>query len=74
MKQLKTLKENRIVKRSTSGGPINLYVETLLVTDCSVYADHQIFANSTDQNVVFSHMKIYFGHLFLEVRCLKWIK
>jgi hypothetical protein len=40
-----------------------LYVETLVVTDTSVFLDHQRHANTKDQDLVFLHMKIYFTHL-----------
>ena len=43
--------------------PVKLDVDTLLVTDLTVYNDHRRFSGSNDQNVVFLHMKIYFLHL-----------
>lgn len=42
--------------------PFELYCELLIVTDLSVYEDHKIFAQSTDQNLVFLHMKAYYAH------------
>lgn len=50
-------------KRTLNGEPVQLYVETLIVTDLSVYNDHQRITKSTDQNVVFQHMKLYFSHV-----------
>lgn len=50
-------------KRTLNGEPVQLYVETLIVTDYSVYNDHQRITKSTDQNVVFQHMKLYFSHV-----------
>ena len=55
----------RLPRAITQG--VDLYVEVLLVTDCSVYFDHQIFANSTNQDIIFSHMRIYLSHLFYAV-------
>jgi hypothetical protein len=49
---------------SPNSSQINkLHVEVLLVTDLSVYIDHQRFSGSNDRHVVFMHMKIYFSHL-----------
>ena len=51
-------------KRSNNGVPFDLYVETLVVTDYTVFDDHKIRAGSTDSNKVMSHMRVYFAHLF----------
>lgn len=56
-------KEKKIQKRAVNGQPINLYVEMLIVADCSIYDDHQRFANTTNQDLVYLHMRIYFSHL-----------
>ena len=48
--------------RSVSGQPLNLFVETLVVTDESIYSKHQALSGSTDSNVVFQHMRIYYAH------------
>jgi len=54
-------------KRSLNGQPVQLYVETLPVLDQSLYLAHQGYSGSTDQNIVFQHMKIYFSHVFNQV-------
>lgn len=51
-------------KRALNGQPINLYVELLLVTDNTIYLDHQKFAQITDRNLTFQFMKIYYSHFF----------
>jgi hypothetical protein len=43
---------------------IDLYVEVLFVTERSVYFDHQIFANTTNKDLVFLHIRMYLAHLF----------
>ena len=43
--------------------PINLYVETLIVTDYSVFKSHQDFCKTTDTSKIFQHMRVYFTHL-----------
>ncbi len=47
--------------------PKKLNVEVLLVTDSSVYKDHQRFSGSNDTHVIFMHMKIYFSHVMMGV-------
>ena len=59
--------ENSPQKRSLNGKPVQLYVEVLPVLDQSLYLAHQRYSNSTDQSVVFQHMKIYFSHVFNQV-------
>jgi hypothetical protein len=49
--------------RAVNGQPINLYVEALVVTDTSIYDDHSRFLNTTDQILIFTHMRMYFAHL-----------
>ena len=44
--------------------PIDLYVELLVVTDSSIFNDHQRYANTTNKDLVFLHMRIYFAHYF----------
>lgn len=46
-----------------NGQPFQLSVELLIVTDPSIYLDHQRFANTTNQNLVFIEMKAYYAHL-----------
>ena len=50
--------------------PNTLFVEILLVTDSSVYNDHERFAGTKDKNTIFMHMKIYFSHLMNGVQAL----
>jgi hypothetical protein len=61
--KLRKEKTQKRKKRSLNGEPVQLYVETLIVTDVSIYNDHQRITKSTDQNVVFQHMKLYFSHV-----------
>ena len=49
--------------RAVNGQPLSLYVETLLVTDVSIYNDHVVFSGSTTPATVFQSMKIYFAHV-----------
>ena len=42
--------------------PFNLYVETLVVTDKTVFDDHVRLAQTNDTALVFLHMKAYFAH------------
>ncbi len=60
--------EEFISKRSLNNQPVNLYVETLLVTDLTVYNDHSRWTGSTDQSVIFQSMKIYFAFIFNGVK------
>ena len=50
--------------RSIYGQPVSLFVETLVVTDESIYNKHRILSGSTNQNVIFEHMRIYYAHSF----------
>ena len=67
MFKLLRLKNKKV--RSVNGDPVQLYVETLIVTDLTIYNDHKRFSGSNDQNIVFQHMKIYFSHLLNGVIC-----
>ena len=40
----------------------NLYLEVLLVTDKTIYQNHQVYANTIVKNLVFLHMRSYFSH------------
>ena len=51
----------------TNGLPVPLYIEMLLVTDCTIYADHQRYANTNNKDLVFLYMRIYFAHVFMAV-------
>lgn len=52
----------RYVRAQPNGQPFDLYVEVLVVTDYTIYEDHQNFAQTTDQNLVFLYMRTYFAH------------
>ena len=54
----------RRYKRTVTSKPINLYVELLLVTDKTIFQDHQVYAQSDNIDLIFSNMKIYFSHFF----------
>lgn len=56
-----------------NGQPFNLYVEVLIVTDYTIYEDHQNYAQTNDQNLVFLYMRIYFAHYINEVLILSSI-
>lgn len=49
-------------------GPREFNIETLIVTDLSVLKQHQDYAKSTDNNLVFQQMKIYFSHVLIGVK------
>ena len=55
---------NQKKKRAVNGQPINLFVETVLVADRTIYDDHQRFAKITDPDLTFQFMKIYYSHFF----------
>lgn len=56
----KRAKRSRVLD---NGQAVNLFVETLIVTDRSVFIDHQRYTKSADPNVVFEHMRIYFSFI-----------
>ena len=56
----KRIKRSRVLD---NGQAVNLFVETLIVTDKSVFIDHQRYTKSADPNVVFEHMRIYFSFI-----------
>jgi hypothetical protein len=55
------------IKKKSSMEPVKLYVKLLVVTDPTVFYDHQRFAQTTNTDLVFLHMKIYFAHLINSV-------
>lgn len=57
----------RLKRAQSNGQPFKLYVEVLVVTDHSIYEDHQRYARSNDSNIVFLHMRTYFAHFINEV-------
>lgn len=48
--------------RALNNQPIQLHTEVLVVTDLSVYQSHQRFARTTDMNMTFAHMRLYYAH------------
>ncbi len=54
-------------KRNSADKPIDLYVEKLVVADYSVFQSHQIYANTTNTDLVLLHMRIYFSHVIYGV-------
>ena len=50
-------------KTRANGKPIQLYVETLLVADQSVYETVSQLTGYTDQDFVFQYMRIYLSHM-----------
>ncbi len=49
--------------RSLLGQPLQLYVESLIVTDETIYNEFKKILNSTDQDLIFEAMKIYYSFL-----------
>lgn len=66
----KLIKTSR-TKRSNNGVPFELYVETMVVTDKSIFDDHKRFAQTDDNAKVFLHMKAYFAHFMNGVSVTK---
>ncbi|CAF0922549.1 unnamed protein product, partial [Brachionus calyciflorus] len=57
-------KANKMSTRvGTNGEPLYLFVELLVVTDSTVFQYHKNFMGSSDQNLIFSQMRIYYAHL-----------
>jgi predicted ATPase len=56
------------VQRSLLGQPLQLYVESLIVTDETIYQRFKEILNSTDQDLIFETMKIYYSFLVYGVR------
>lgn len=52
-----------INKRKKRAASNSAFVEVLIVTDSTVFNDHSRFVNSTDIDIVFQHMRIYFAYL-----------
>ncbi len=56
------------MQRSLLGQPLQLYVESLIVTDETIYQRFKEILNSTDQDLIFETMKIYYSFLVYGVR------
>ena len=52
------------VIRTEENQQFDLHVETLVVTDYTVFNNHKTFARSNDSSKVMTHMRVYFAHLF----------
>ena len=60
MAKIKDNRRNGV--RSNNGVPFELYLELLIVADTTIYEDHKVYAQSTDENLVLIHMRAYFIH------------
>ena len=61
---MRTFESNFPKARSLYDQPLNFYVETLIVTDESIYNKHKVLSGSTNQNVILEHIRIYYAHAF----------
>lgn len=52
----------RSKRAQANGSPFNLYDEVLVVTDYTIFRDHQVYAQTTNTNLVFLYMRTYFAH------------
>ncbi len=64
LSKMSTNSRNKKRKVTGQSSITQFNVETLVVTDYSLYLDHQRYANSTNQDLVLVHMRIYFSHVF----------
>ena len=55
-------------KRSLIGNPITAYVELLIVTDTSVLNNFKIQTSTSDLNIIFSNMRVYYANAIHSVR------
>ena len=51
-----------LFKRDTNV-KVAAYIETVIVTDVSVYNGFASYLNTTDQNIIFRNMLIYFAFI-----------
>lgn len=63
--------DNRIKRQIGNTGPVALSVETLVVTDKSIYDSHVISTGSNSSQEVIFEMKIYYSLLINEVKIEK---
>ena len=56
-------KQNNIKSAADGSPPVQLYVETLLVVDHSVYDKIVQLTGLTNQNSIFQYMRIYLSHI-----------
>jgi hypothetical protein len=59
-----TMRERRA---QTNGQPFDLYLELLIVTDPTIYFDHQIYTQTNNTDLVFIEMQAYFAHYVVGV-------
>jgi hypothetical protein len=57
------LQKKSRTKRALNNNPISLYVEYLVVAECTIYQNMAALLGSSNQNQIFSFMKVYFAHL-----------
>ncbi len=53
--------------RSVNGAAVDLTLETLVVTEETIYAKHVSMAQTSNQNLVFLQMKTYYAHYMSSV-------
>ena len=46
-----------------NGNPVQTYIEYLVVTDPTIYADHSRFINSATTSLILQHIKIYYAYV-----------
>ena len=61
-------------KRSVNGGPINLFVEVLVVTDQTVYQFFKTYLQTNNMDYILWSMKIYYAHYFNGVNSFELMK
>ena len=54
-------------KRAVSGQPITLTVETVVVADYSILLKQRVLLNTTNDDLCFQNMKIYYSHMMAAV-------
>ena len=47
---------------STHLSLLDLYLELLVVTDVTIFNDHKKYLQTTDDDLIFIHMSLYFYH------------
>jgi hypothetical protein len=55
--------ENTVPMLTTNGLKRYFYIETLLVTDCSVFNYHRDLLRTRNTAIILQHMRLYFTHL-----------
>ena len=60
IRNLDTIKSNARIQVYQQ--PLSLFVETLVVTDDSIYNKFKTLFGTNDQNTIFEYMRIYYAH------------